>query len=145
VSRDDRHANLPSGPPARATARTRVRRIITRSCSFSTKQPARNYRDVVALLQDASQTLLAAVEKDLNALDCADSGVPQLARRYAQLIDMQEDPKLQAWAYRWIGPLLLTALVELGATPLARAKLKKGSDDAAEDPLDRLPVRRRGA
>jgi hypothetical protein len=35
-----------------------------------------------------------------------------------------------AWAMRWIGPLLLACLAELGATPAARAALTKGAKAA---------------
>ena len=71
----------------------------------------------------ADELLAPAVEETLAALELgeADAGVAQVARRYAQVIDEARDP---AYALRWIAPLLLAALAELGATPLARARAK---------------------
>lgn len=93
-------------------------------------------------LRDAEQTLLAAVEKTITALEKhpegADAGAIQLAREYAALIDRSYghcrgcgDPNCQrvgtsAWYMRWIAPLLLDALTALGATPVARHALTKG-------------------
>lgn len=97
-------------------------------------------------LQDTSQTLLGAVEKTISNLSDvtgADAGAIQLARYYARQIDESDDPRIRSSLLWHVGPELLRVLESLGATPLARAKLKKGGDDAAEDPLDRLPVRRR--
>ena len=92
-------------------------------------------------LRDAAELLGAAVEAAIDGLDLteADAGAVQLARHYAALIDEQEEPKLRAWALRWIGPELLKCLESLGAKPLARSRLKGGKpEDAAEDPIDAL-------
>jgi hypothetical protein len=69
------------------------------------------------------ERLLPAVEETLGALELGegDRAAAQLARRYAQVIDGARD---QAWAYRWIGPLLLSALTEMKATPLSRREAK---------------------
>lgn len=103
-------------------------------------------------LRDVSELLWPAVSETIASLDLSpeDAAAVKLAQRYARVIDALPDKaprgsQDQAWGMRWIGPLLLDALNSLGATPLARAKLKKGGDDAAEDPLLQLPVRRRGA
>jgi hypothetical protein len=110
-------------------------------------------------LRDADETLTGAIAKAISSienLDDCDAGAIQLAREYAAVIDRSyghcrgcegdcQRVGTSAWSMRWIAPLLLDCLVQLGATPLARVRLKKGGDDAAEDPLDRLPVRRRGA
>jgi hypothetical protein len=97
-------------------------------------------------VRDASELLWPAVAQTLSLLDLtdADAGAAKLAQRYSQVIEQHED---QAWALRWIGPLLLDALTQLGATPAARAALAKkgGPADSAEDPLARLRARRRGA
>jgi hypothetical protein len=65
------------------------------------------------------ERLLPAVEETLAALELAgsDQAAAQLARRYARVIDEARDP---AWAYRWLAPLLLSALTELRATPMSR-------------------------
>jgi hypothetical protein len=97
-------------------------------------------------VRDASELLWPAVSQTLSQLDLtdADAGAAKLAQRYSQVIEQHPD---QAWALRWIGPLLLDALTQLGATPAARAAItKKGGAPAdAEDPLTRLRARKRGA
>jgi len=95
----------------------------------------------VSTLREAADTLVAAVEQAINSLDLTDqdAAAAQLARRYAAVIDDCED---QAWAMRWIGPGLLDALESLGATPLARSRLKtKASGGVSE--LDKLRAARR--
>jgi hypothetical protein len=89
----------------------------------------------------ADELLAPAVEETLAALELgADSaGAAQIARRYARVIDGASD---QAWAYRWIGPLLLAALVELRATPMSRKEARPV--DRAPSQLDRLRSARRG-
>jgi hypothetical protein len=75
------------------------------------------------------ELLLPAVQETLTALTLEDSdqAAAQLARRYADTIDKARDP---AWAYRWLGPLLLASLESLKATPMARK---------AEKPQPRRP------
>lgn len=106
------------------------------------------------MLRDASELLWPAVAETLATLDLGSehAAAAKLARRYAQVIDSMPDRAPargapdQAWAMRWIGPLLLDCLTELGATPAAKARLTKGGKPAdAEDPLTRLQPRRRGA
>lgn len=82
------------------------------------------------MLRDADDLLVPAVRETLGALDVGpqDAAAVRLALRYAKTIDDNPDP---AWAMRWIGPLLLDALEQLGATPAARARLKTGSTAAA--------------
>ena len=88
-------------------------------------------------LRDASELLWPAVAETLATLDLSSehAAAAKLARRYAQVIDSMPDhaPRGapdQAWAMRWIGPLLLDALEALGATPRARAAQKvKGTQD----------------
>jgi hypothetical protein len=82
------------------------------------------------MIRDADQTMAAAVARTLDALDLtdADDAAKHLAKLYAAQIDDctgAEDPKLGAWAARWLAPLLLACLAELGATPAARAALAK--------------------
>ena len=82
-----------------------------------------------------SPSLSRSVEIGLKQLDLGDQdkAAAVLARRYAEQIDgHRDDPKLHAWALRWIGPLLLQTLQQLGMTPAARAQTMKGpkpSDD----------------
>lgn len=87
------------------------------------------------MLRDADDLLAPAVRETLNALDAQaqDAAAVRLALRYARVIDDHHDT---AWAMRWIGPLLLDALEQLGATPAARARLKTGR--AAEAPAGQL-------
>lgn len=97
----------------------------------------------MAALRDASELLRPAVQATIDAMDLADEdgAAVQLAVQYARTIDDHED---RAWAVRWIGPLLLDALEQLGATPAARARLKGGKQaDAPVSQLARLRAARR--
>ena len=94
-------------------------------------------------LRDASELLWPAVAETLASLDLAPehASAKKLAQRYAQVIDEHRDP---AWAMRWIGPLLLDALEQLGATPAARARGKGGKPaDAPVSQLAKLRAARR--
>lgn len=80
-------------------------------------------------LRDTSELLWPAIQETVASLDLKpeDAAARKLAQRYAQVIDQMPDhaPRGtpdQAWALRWIGPLLLDALRELQATPAARAQ-----------------------
>jgi hypothetical protein len=114
---------------------------------------------VTAPLRDASELLWPAVQETLAALGLGseDSAARRLAQRYAQVIDglpdredgTSERAHDQAWGLRWIGPLLLDCLVQLGATPASRAQIDKGTKagggsqpDAAPTQLDRLRASR---
>jgi len=68
--------------------------------------------------------LAPSVEASLAALELGprDEAAAALARRYAEVMDNATDP---VWATRWIGPLLLRSLEELGATPKSRPSAKK--------------------
>jgi hypothetical protein len=107
----------------------------------------------MAALRDASELLWPAVAETLATLDLAPehAAAAKLAQRYAQLIDAlpvnaPRGQPSQAWAMRWIGPLILDVLTELGATPAAKARITKAAPAAeADDPLSRLRVRHRGA
>ena len=97
----------------------------------------------MAALRDASELLWPAVKSTIDAmeLDDEDGAAVQLALQYAATIDRNED---KAWAMRWIGPLLLDALEQLGATPAARARLKGGKTaDAPVSQLAKLRAARR--
>lgn len=87
------------------------------------------------MLRDADDLLAPAVRETLAALDVqpADAAAVRLALRYAKVIDDHDDT---AWAMRWVGPLLLDALEQLGATPAARARLKTGK--TSEAPVGQL-------
>lgn len=96
------------------------------------------------MITDSSKLLLARVAETLDALpkDDQDSAVRELAKKYADVIDRSnghckacDDPDCRrsttsAWTMRWIGPLLLDCLAELGATPAARSRLKKAKPEA---------------
>lgn len=95
-------------------------------------------------LTDAAALLRTSVEATISALELGDGdqAAVRLARGYADTIDHATD---QAWAYRWIGPLLLDTLEQLGATPAARARLAKGGKpaDAPQGQLAKLRSARR--
>lgn len=80
----------------------------------------------MAALRDASELIWPAVQETLATLDLGSehAAAKKLAQRYAQIIDSARD---EAWAARWLMPLLLECLTELGATPAARARLTKGA------------------
>jgi hypothetical protein len=80
--------------------------------------------------RDPDELIAPAIEETIGALKLgpADAGAAQLARRYAEAMDEAADP---AWAARWIGPLLLSALTELRATPAARARAARGGKPGA--------------
>jgi hypothetical protein len=95
-------------------------------------------------LQDADELLLPAVREAIAALKLTeeDAGTVKLAEQYARAIDgagrhcadcADPDCKQESntWAMRWIAPLLLDALESLGATPLARSRLKTGAPASA--------------
>ena len=86
-------------------------------------------------LQPADDLLEPAVRMTIGALDLTeeDTAAIQLALQYAKTIDEHND---KAWAMRWVAPLLLDALEQLGATPAARARLKGGK--AADAPVSQL-------
>jgi hypothetical protein len=96
-------------------------------------------------VRDASELLYPAVQETLGSLG-EDSAARKLAQQYARVIDSQpghcrgcDDTECRrsqtsAWAMRWLGPLLLDALRELGATPAARAAMTKGSKDKPGKP-----------
>lgn len=73
----------------------------------------------------------------INALDLTDkdAAAVKLAFDYADALDAHRgpegDPKLRAWAVRWIAPQLLDVLESLGATPRAR-KVKAGKPGDAK-------------
>ncbi|HXJ27125.1 MAG TPA: hypothetical protein VNH17_15550, partial [Streptosporangiaceae bacterium] len=75
-------------------------------------------------LKDASELLWPAVAETLASLELGseDAAAKKLAQRYAQIIDglpehAPRGTQDQAWGMRWIGPLLLDVLIQLGATP----------------------------
>jgi hypothetical protein len=99
---------------------------------------------VAGRLRDAAALLAPAVDETIAALSDltgADTAAVRLARQYARTIDSCarhcdacDDPacgrETATWAMRWIAPLLLAALEQLGATPAARARIKGGKPDA---------------
>jgi hypothetical protein len=98
-------------------------------------------------LRDASELLWPAVQESLASLGLTsdDAAARRLAQRYAQVIDSMPDKTVgnapdQAWALRWIGPLLLDALRELRATPAARAQATPATPapGSAPDELSRI-------
>lgn len=96
-------------------------------------------------LRDASELLWPAVAETLATLELSSehAAAAKLAKRYAQVIDDTPDQK---WAMRWLAPLLLDCLTELGATPAAKGRLKGGKDaaPAARSQLDKLREARAG-
>ncbi len=99
-------------------------------------------------LRDASELLWPALAEALTQLELGSehAAAVKLAKLYARVIDTSDthcadcqDPDCKrtstaSWAARWIGPLLLDCLSELGATPAATARLKKGGTPADGKP-----------
>lgn len=87
--------------------------------------------------RDASELLYPAVCETIAVLkldpDGQDAAAAKLAERYAKLIDEASDAK-QANVLRWLGPELLKVLETLGATPAARAAIKKPAKGANGKP-----------
>ena len=84
-------------------------------------------------LRDASELLWPALAESLATLNLGSehAAAVRLAKRYAQIIDgmpahAPRGQPDQAWAARWLMPLLLDCLSELGATPAAVARQTKG-------------------
>ena len=99
------------------------------------------------MIRDASELLYPAVCETIAALglDSTDAAAAKLARQYARTIDEQPPGKLYAAALRWLGPELHKILESLGATPAARAALKRGdkpAPTAQESKLDQLRANR---
>lgn len=76
-------------------------------------------------LRSTDALLGPAVQATINALQTApeDTGAVKLAHSYAKAIDEAED---RAEALERLGPKLLACLESLGATPKARAAIRKG-------------------
>jgi hypothetical protein len=76
-----------------------------------------------APLRSADELVSPAVREALAALDLGPehAAAARLAERYAAVLDTAKSPE---WAARWVGPLLLDCLAELGGTPAARAKIR---------------------
>ena len=98
---------------------------------------------------DADELITPAVAATISALGLQpeDGAAAKLARLYALRIDqatVSGDPKIAAWAARWIAPLLLDALESLGATPAARKRLtgKGGAPPSGENQLAKLRAAR---
>jgi hypothetical protein len=96
----------------------RMRRLRERRAAAVEPDPAAPLRDAADLLGPAIAETIAALD-----LGPEHAAAVRLAERYAKVIDRAQDA---GYAARWIGPLLLDVLGELGATPAARARLDKG-------------------
>src|ERR1700744_5051328 len=99
----------------------------------------------MTVIRDADKMLWPAVDATLRALDLKpeDDAARKLVARWAQIIDQLPDKEPrggqdQAWAARWLFPLLLDGLAELGATPAARAALGKKRDQGSDGQPNRL-------
>jgi hypothetical protein len=97
----------------------------------------------MAALRDASELLWPAVSETVAVLkldpDGQDAAAAKLALQYARTIDEAPPGKAYAAAIRWLGPELLKVLAELGATPAARAAMKKTvKPDAKPNGLQKL-------
>jgi len=91
-------------------------------------------------LKDADDLLWPAVRRSLQALDLdqEDEGAATAALMIAVNIDAHPD---KIYAMRWLMPELLKYLAELGATPAARAAIKKqaaGGDKNAPATISRI-------
>ena len=88
------------------------------------------------MLRDASELLYPAVYATVMSLDIdrdgKDGAAAKLALQYARTIDEQPPGKLYAGTLRWLGPELQRILESLGATPAARAAMKRGGKAASD-------------
>ena len=94
----------------------------------------------VGKLQDADWLMLVAVRETLAALDLGpeDAAAAKLAETIAANMDASTDG---VYCARWLAPELLKVLAELGATPAARAAIKKqatGGEKTAPATISRL-------
>jgi hypothetical protein len=83
----------------------------------------------MAKLRDADDLLLSAVKKTITELDLddMDAAAVELAEQYATAIDASYCDKCEAdSSLDTLGPKLLAVLESLGATPVARSKIRKG-------------------
>lgn len=80
-------------------------------------------------LQPADTLLGPAVQATIHALQTSpeDAGAVKLARQYADAIDTADE---RGEALDRLGPKLLAVLESLGATPRARAAIRKGDTGA---------------
>jgi hypothetical protein len=97
------------------------------------------------MLRDASELLYPAVCQAVSVLDLdgdKDAAAVKLAKQYARTIDEAPPGKEYYTRLRWLGPELLKLLESLGATPAARAAIKRGQAPdkpaATVSKLDRL-------
>ena len=111
--------------------------------STSAERMRRHRQRRAVAARPADELLLPSVDETLTQLGLGDehAAAMKLAQRYARVIDETAD---QAYALRWIGPLLAAVLAELGATPAAKAALDKGAKTAPQGPnrLDQLRAAR---
>ena len=106
-------------------------------------------------VRDASQLVYPAVQQAIAELGLlgTDAAAVKLAQQYARVIDSHPGhcrgcddddcgrAQTGAWTMRWLAPLLLDCLRELGATPAARAALAKGTKPAEEKPTGLAKLR----
>lgn len=95
-------------------------------------------------IKSADHLMRTAVDETVHALGLDDKDVAavRLAQFYADSIDGANGAKEIAWVLRWIGPLLLDCLSELGATPGARKNLKEKPVTHGVSQLDKLRAAR---
>lgn len=89
-------------------------------------------------LREASQLLWPAVSETIAVLkldpDGQDAAAAKLALQYARTIDEAPPGKEYFSRLRWLGPELQKILESLGATPAARAAIKKPTKTADGKP-----------
>jgi hypothetical protein len=102
---------------------------------------------MAAYLRNTDRLMFPAVVEAVAVLDLdpngKDAAAVKLAKLYAIAIDEASDAK-QANVLRWLGPELQKVLESLGATPAARAAMKKPAKpaDAKPNGLTRLRAAR---
>ncbi len=86
-------------------------------------------------VRDVSHMLWPAVRQAISQLDLdtsKDAAAAKLAEQYARTIDEAPPGREYAARLRWLGPELHKVLESLGATPAARAAIRRG--DAKDKP-----------
>jgi hypothetical protein len=88
-------------------------------------------QDIDRMLWPAVQATIASLGIDTKD-GTADAAAAKLAQQYARTIDEAPPGRDYYTRLRWLGPELLKVLEQLGATPAARAAIKRGQ--AADKP-----------
>jgi hypothetical protein len=120
--------------PMTSTERSRASRARRKAAAQAADASTVALRDAATLLAPSVAETIAAL-----GLGKQDAAAAQLAQQLARQVDQAAD---QSWALRWLSPHLLDVLVQLGATPAARSRLKGQPASRGPSRLDELRAAR---